>query len=113
MWQRSHAIRISATIFLSAFLLFQVQPMMGRFVLPWFGGGPAVWTNCLLFFQAFLLAGPPLAGPGRRSTAEQTKHSGMSPTVSTRHEVEGPRAREQVRGRLRSVRMHRRTAATE
>jgi hypothetical protein len=45
------------TIFLSAFLLFQVQPMMGRYVLPWFGGGPAVWTNCLLFFQAMLLAG--------------------------------------------------------
>lgn len=31
--------------------------MMGRFVLPWFGGGPAVWTNCLLFFQTVLLAG--------------------------------------------------------
>lgn len=31
--------------------------MMGRYVLPWFGGGPAVWTNCLLFFQALLLAG--------------------------------------------------------
>jgi hypothetical protein len=44
-------------IFLSAFLLFQVQPMMGRFVLPWFGGGPAVWSNCLLFFQALLLGG--------------------------------------------------------
>ena len=57
VWVRSHAIRIPATIFLSAFLLFQVQPMMGRYVLPWFGGGPAVWTNCLLFFQALLLAG--------------------------------------------------------
>ena len=31
--------------------------MMGRYVLPWFGGGPAVWTNCMLFFQAMLLAG--------------------------------------------------------
>src|ERR1700675_4072360 len=31
--------------------------MMGRYVLPWFGGGPAVWTNCLLFFQTLLLAG--------------------------------------------------------
>src|SRR5689334_19482320 len=31
--------------------------MMGRYVLPWFGGGPAVWTNCLLFFQTVLLAG--------------------------------------------------------
>jgi hypothetical protein len=50
-------MRFPLTVFLSAFLLFQVQPMMGRFVLPWFGGGPAVWTNCLLFFQAALLAG--------------------------------------------------------
>jgi hypothetical protein len=50
-------LRYSSAIFLSAFLLFQVQPMMGRFVLPWFGGGPAVWTNCMLFFQILLLAG--------------------------------------------------------
>jgi hypothetical protein len=57
VWERSRGIRIPVTIFLSAFLLFQVQPMMGRYVLPWFGGGPAVWTNCLLFFQALLLAG--------------------------------------------------------
>ncbi len=48
---------IPLTIFLSAFLLFQVQPMIGRYVLPWFGGGPAVWTNCMLFFQTMLLAG--------------------------------------------------------
>ena len=47
----------AATIFLSAFLLFQVQPLIGKFILPWFGGGPAVWTTCLLFFQAVLLAG--------------------------------------------------------
>ena len=31
--------------------------MMGRFILPWFGGGPAVWTVCMLFFQSVLLAG--------------------------------------------------------
>jgi len=31
--------------------------MIGRFILPWFGGGPAVWTNCMLFFQSMLLAG--------------------------------------------------------
>ena len=31
--------------------------MMGRYILPWFGGGPAVWTGCLLFFQTCLLAG--------------------------------------------------------
>lgn len=47
----------SLTIFLGAFLLFQVQPIMGRFILPWFGGGPGVWTVCLLFFQSVLLAG--------------------------------------------------------
>jgi len=49
--------RFPATIFVSAFLLFQVQPIMGRYVLPWFGGTPAVWTDCLLFFQVLLLAG--------------------------------------------------------
>lgn len=45
------------TIFASAFLLFLVQPLMGRFVLPWFGGTPAVWTSCMLFFQVLLLVG--------------------------------------------------------
>jgi hypothetical protein len=45
------------TIFLGAFLLFQVQPLMAKFILPWFGGGPGVWTVCMLFFQACLLAG--------------------------------------------------------
>src|SRR5437588_6158586 len=45
------------TIFLGAFLLFQVQPLMGRYVLPWFGGGPMVWTTCMLFFQVLLVAG--------------------------------------------------------
>jgi hypothetical protein len=50
-------ILFGLTIFLSAFLLFQVQPMMGKFILPWFGGGPGVWTICLLFFQVCLLAG--------------------------------------------------------
>ncbi|HWQ93595.1 MAG TPA: fused MFS/spermidine synthase [Clostridia bacterium] len=45
------------TIFLGAFLLFQVQPLIGKFILPWFGGGPGVWSACLLFFQTLLLAG--------------------------------------------------------
>jgi len=44
-------------IFLSAFLLFQVQPIIARYILPWFGGSPAVWTTCMLFFQVGLLAG--------------------------------------------------------
>lgn len=45
------------TIFLGAFLLFQLQPLIGKFILPWFGGGPGVWTVCLLFFQTLLLGG--------------------------------------------------------
>jgi len=44
-------------IFLSAFLLFQVEPIIARYILPWFGGTPAVWTTCMLFFQVSLLAG--------------------------------------------------------
>src|SRR5690349_15566410 len=44
-------------IFTGAFLLFQVQPLMGKYLLPWFGGAPGVWTACLLFFQVLLLAG--------------------------------------------------------
>src|SRR5438309_7495398 len=48
---------IAAAIFLGAFLLFAVEPLIGRFVLPWFGGTPAVWTTCMLFFQLMLLAG--------------------------------------------------------
>jgi hypothetical protein len=45
------------TILIGAFLLFQVQPLIGKYILPWFGGGPGVWTTCLLFFQLLLLAG--------------------------------------------------------
>src|SRR5690606_22194346 len=45
------------TIFVSAFLLFQVQPLIGKYILPWFGGSPGVWTTCLLFFQMLLLGG--------------------------------------------------------
>src|SRR5215468_9931686 len=44
-------------IFLGAFLLFLVQPLIGKYILPWFGGSPGVWTTCLLFFQVALLAG--------------------------------------------------------
>lgn len=47
----------AGTVFLGAFLLFQVQPLIGRFLLPWFGGTPEVWTTCMLFFQVFLLGG--------------------------------------------------------
>lgn len=42
---------------LGAFLLFQVQPMISKFILPWFGGSPGVWTTCMLFFQMVLFGG--------------------------------------------------------
>lgn len=45
------------SIFAGAFLLFGVQPLLGKYILPWFGGGPGVWTTCLLFFQTALLGG--------------------------------------------------------
>ncbi len=45
------------TIFVSAFLLFQVQPMIAKIILPWFGGSAAVWTTAMMFFQVSLLAG--------------------------------------------------------
>jgi hypothetical protein len=47
----------AVTILVSAFLLFQVQPLISKFILPWFGGSPAVWTTCMLFFQLTLFGG--------------------------------------------------------
>lgn len=47
----------AVSAFLAAFLLFQVQLVIGKAILPWFGGTPAVWTTCLLFFQVGLLGG--------------------------------------------------------
>ena len=56
---RTHATNLlnALTIFVSAFLLFQVEPLIGKMILPWFGGVAAVWTVCLLFFQVVLLLG--------------------------------------------------------
>ena len=45
------------TLFVSATLLFLVQPMVGKMVLPSLGGSPAVWNTCMVFFQGVLLAG--------------------------------------------------------
>ena len=47
----------AATILVSSFLLFLVQPIIAKQILPWFGGTAAVWTTCLVFFQLALLAG--------------------------------------------------------
>lgn len=54
--QKGRAI-YGVTIFCGAFLLFQVQLVLGKYILPWFGGTPAVWTTCMLFFQLLLLGG--------------------------------------------------------
>src|SRR5205823_1931970 len=55
---RTRDMLLSAiTIFTSAFLLFLVQPIIAKEILPWFGGSAAVWTTCLVFFQSALLLG--------------------------------------------------------
>ncbi|MFN8638616.1 MAG: hypothetical protein U0360_03975 [Dehalococcoidia bacterium] len=55
--ERLSLVLYAATIFVGAFLLFQVQPLIGKYVLPWFGGSAGVWAASLLFFQLFLLLG--------------------------------------------------------
>ncbi|WP_300341440.1 fused MFS/spermidine synthase [Accumulibacter sp.] len=50
-------LSFAITVFLSAFLLFQVQPIIAKMILPWFGGSSSVWSTCLVFFQAELLLG--------------------------------------------------------
>ena len=55
--QDTFALSAAITIFTSAFLLFQVQPIISKVILPWFGGSPMVWSTCLLFFQSVLLLG--------------------------------------------------------
>src|SRR5215475_7769184 len=54
---RKTAFIVAPTIFLSAFLLFWFEPMVGKMMLPLLGGAAAVWITCLLFFQLMLLAG--------------------------------------------------------
>jgi hypothetical protein len=57
-WQeRLFLLLCPATVFLSAFLLFLIEPMMAKMILPWFGGSAAVWAVCLVFFQSALLLG--------------------------------------------------------
>jgi len=58
--RRTHALTLAtyiAAVFLSALLLFGVQPMFTRMVLPRLGGSPSVWSVAMVFFQAMLLAG--------------------------------------------------------
>lgn len=67
------------TIFWGATLLFWVQPLMGKYLLPWFGGTPAVWSACMLFFQVFLLLGYTYSfGLDRLTLTIQTRvHQGL------------------------------------
>ena len=51
------SVLYGVVVFLSAFLLFLLEPMAARRILPLFGGSAAVWTTCLAFFQVALLAG--------------------------------------------------------
>jgi hypothetical protein len=55
--RRWSLLGFGGAILLGAFLLFQVQPLVSKAILPWFGGCPAVWTTCMLFFQTLLFAG--------------------------------------------------------
>src|SRR6185436_2555133 len=73
---RTLAAVFSTTLFLSAFLMFLVEPMIARMVLPTLGGAASVWNTCLVFFQAVLLCGyayahgaPTLLGPRRHAAA--------------------------------------------
>jgi hypothetical protein len=50
-------VLFALTLFVSATLLFMVQPMVGRKILPLLGGSPAAWNTCMVFFQALLLGG--------------------------------------------------------
>ncbi|NTU55535.1 MAG: ferrichrome ABC transporter permease, partial [Anaerolineales bacterium] len=72
----------AASIFLSAFLLFQIQPMIGKFILPWFGGTPAVWSTTMLFFQVLLTGGYAYAywlmGRAKRQTLIHVSLIGLS-----------------------------------
>jgi hypothetical protein len=75
-WKSLNAL----TIFASAFLLFQVEPLIAKMILPWFGGVAAVWMVCLLFFQLILLLGYLYAHLLTRHFAQRTQgwlHAGL------------------------------------
>ena len=91
----------SLTIFMGSFLIFGVQPMLGRTLLPAFGGTAAVWTTCLATYQVLLLAGYWYAHcvsvEGRREEV-----GGRREKVAGRREEVGGR-REEVEGRREKV----------
>lgn len=76
---RVPAAMFALTILLSAFLLFQIQPLIAKLILPWFGGSAAVWTSCMLFFQMALLGGYAYAHwlNGQRGPRQTWIHLGL------------------------------------
>jgi hypothetical protein len=54
---RHSNLLFGATVFVSSFLLFSIEPLVAKRILPWFGGSAAVWSTCLVFYQTALLAG--------------------------------------------------------
>src|SRR5215510_10405453 len=80
--ERTHHITLlfAPTIFLSAFLLFCSEPMVGKMMLPLMGGASSVWITCLLFFQLMLLVGYGYAHALERYANVRTQmilHSGL------------------------------------
>src|SRR4051812_46590078 len=77
--KRVPSILFALTILLSAFLLFQVQPLIAKLILPWFGGSAAVWTSCMLFFQMALLGGYAYAHwlNGQRGSKQAIIHAAL------------------------------------
>ena len=67
----------AVTLFVGAALLFLVQPLVGKLLLPLVGGTPGVWNTCMVFFQAVLLAGYPMHPP-RHGSASAAKPSSTS-----------------------------------
>ena len=66
-------VLFAATVFTSAFLLFLVQPIIAKQILPWFGGNASVWTVCMVFFQLVLLGGYAYADALVRRCAPRTQ----------------------------------------
>ncbi len=61
------------TIFISAFLLFLIQPIIAKQILPWFGGSASVWTTAMVFFQVMLLAGYAYSDASTRWLSRRTQ----------------------------------------
>src|SRR5215470_10172790 len=77
---RTTLLFFAPTIFLSAFLLFVCEPMVGKMMLPLLGGAASVWITCLLFFQLMLLLGYGFAHALERLASVQTQmliHAGL------------------------------------